>query len=64
MSETRTGFKITRTDGSTHNGYRWPLPMPGERVRVEATNPLSGADLSGAYGRDDWDVLVERGALR
>lgn len=28
------GFKITRTDGTTHNGYRWPLPMPGERVRV------------------------------
>jgi hypothetical protein len=25
---------------------------------------LSRADLSGAYGRDDWDALVERGAFR
>lgn len=35
----RTGFKITRTDGTTRNGYRWPLPMPGDRIRVDATNP-------------------------
>ena len=38
------GFKITRTDGTTHGGYRWPLPMPGERVRVEATNPTEHGD--------------------
>lgn len=32
-------FKIVRTDGTTYGGFRWPLPMPGERVRVDATNP-------------------------
>lgn len=30
------GFKITRTDGTTYGGYRWPLPMPGERITVHA----------------------------
>ena len=25
---------------------------------------LSWADLSGANGRDDWDLLVKRGAIR
>jgi hypothetical protein len=41
---THQGFKITRTDGTTHNGYRWPLPMPGERIRVEATQPTEHDD--------------------
>ena len=40
MPETRCrGWKLTNVDGTTHNGYRWPLPMPGETVTVEATNP-------------------------
>jgi hypothetical protein len=41
---THQGFKITRTDGTTHNGYRWPLPMPGQRIRVEATHPTKHND--------------------
>ncbi len=43
-SDVIRGFKITRTDGTTRNGYRWPLPMPGERVRVEATDPTEHDD--------------------
>jgi hypothetical protein len=30
------GFKFVRKDGTTHNGYRWPLPMPGKSIRVKA----------------------------
>jgi len=33
------GFKIVRTDGTSHGGFRWPLPMPGERVRVNSESP-------------------------
>ncbi|MGB1224864.1 MAG: hypothetical protein ACPHCN_12070, partial [Mycobacterium sp.] len=32
------GWKLTNVDGTTHGGYRWPLPMPGETVTVAATN--------------------------
>ena len=53
MSKIR-GFKITRTDGTTHGGYRWPLPMPGERIRVEATNPT---EHNGPCPRHDGDGL-------
>jgi Pentapeptide repeats (8 copies) len=30
------GFKFVRKDGTTHNGYQWPLPTHGKRVRVKA----------------------------
>jgi hypothetical protein len=32
------GFKFVRKDGTTHNGYQWPLPTNGKPVRVKA-NP-------------------------
>jgi hypothetical protein len=128
------GFKFVRKDGTTHNGYQWPLPTNGKPVKVRADpgdrefttldpcpqfpgdglcvaltahaassggvkaaeaiglwltykpsdilaqgdgkcRPWTGwpwtgrptcpgANLSGAYGRDDWDALVARGAIR
>ena len=37
------------------NPWWWTLPVWANLTR---------ADLYEAYGRDDWDALVERGALR
>ena len=37
-NDRRRGWKITHVDGTTHGGYRWPLPMPGETAPVEATD--------------------------
>ena len=36
---TTTAFKFVRKDGTTRNGYRWPIVTTGEPVRVEASNP-------------------------
>jgi hypothetical protein len=30
------GFKFVRKDGTTHNGYQWPLPTNGKPVKVKA----------------------------
>jgi hypothetical protein len=32
------GFKFVRKDGTTHNGYQWPLPTNSKPVKVKA-NP-------------------------
>ena len=36
---TTTAFKFVSKDGTTRNGYRWPIVTTGEPVRVEASNP-------------------------
>lgn len=40
----RIGFKFVRKDGTTHNGYVWPIPTLGPPVRVEATDPTEHDD--------------------
>jgi hypothetical protein len=55
------GFKITRTDGTTHNGYRWPLPMPGQRIRVEATDPTEHNDPCPRHEGDGLCVALTAG---
>lgn len=63
-TELRRGWKLTNVDGTTHNGYRWPLPMPGETATVEATS-IDHSNKGACPAREgDGLCVVREGIIR